>query len=562
MRGQSSFTIRTFVSIFPLMGNASDVQSSKQLRHLPDFAAYILHHRRDDFLRVARNLLREYDVPLLKKMSIDEGNDLADKSNLELLTSLVEKTPSRHIQNAVERWRTNQFPNVPRNQFVVEDVTRIGHVRKLSFLKMLPFYSRDPDKMIALIGEIDAYILEYTATTLHNFVGIIDDRMHEQLERLKQSEQLYKNAERISHIGNWTWKVSTTDEITWTDELYRIFDLEPQSQTITFTQYLELIHPNDVDTVKTALSGAQVTHAPFEFFHRIITHKGNLKILHMMGEVNINSTGDVLQLVGSAQDVTAIKEAEHILLEQQSILERRTKELQESNASLEEFAYVTSHDLKEHLRKISIFIGLLGESVKWPGEREKDWYDRIAASAIRMRNLIDDLLALSLLSADKRPEANSLDELLDDALVVLENQIDEARAIIHRSHLPNASVIPSQIRQLFQNLLSNALKFSKPGQRPEIHIAHQIRSSENSGENGRAPGNYLEITVSDNGIGFENTHAEKIFAVFQRLHPHNEYEGTGIGLAICRKVVNNHRGTITASAQPGVGAKFTILLPI
>jgi signal transduction histidine kinase len=401
--------------------------SGKQLRLLPGFAQFIIGQHQDEFLSFSRKMLREMEIPLLKRMSIEEGDALADKSNMELLTSLNNGNPAQHIEKAIDRWRAAQFPRAQRNHFVVEDVTGIGHTRKMSFLEFLPRYTRDPEKIVEICGEIDAYVLEYTSTTLHSFVGIIDDRIHEYVDHL----------------------------------------------------------------------------------------------------------------------------------------ERQTRELRESNASLEEFAYAASHDLKEPLRKISVFIKLLGDAMEWPGERERSWYQRIEAAAERMRMLIDDLLSLSLLSVEANRAPYSLKSILDEAVQHLTLKIEETKAVVNSSDLPEARVIASQIGLLFQSLLSNSLKFTKPGVPPVISVIHRILGPSEAHElYGLQKKSHVEIEISDNGIGFDNSHSERIFAVFQRLHAKDEYDGTGIGLAICRKVMKNHEGVIVAKGKPGKGATFTVVIPV
>lgn len=403
------------------------MSETKELKLLPDFATFILQNHKTDFLSFSRRMLRNLDIPLLRQMSIEEGDALADKSNIELLQSLSNRNPAQHIEKAIDRWRKSQFPRTTRNHFVVDDVTGIGHTRKVSFLEFLPLYSTDPRRIVEICAEIDIYILEYTSTTLHNFVGIIDDRIHEYVEHL----------------------------------------------------------------------------------------------------------------------------------------ERRTRELQESNASLEEFAYAASHDLKEPLRKISIFIKLLGESLSNATDKDKLFYDRILAAADRMTALIDDLLSLSVLSREAQPERYSLEKVLSDTLQILDRKIEETGAKIESTVLPEAKIIPSQFALLFQNLLSNSLKFTRPGVSPMINVSHRpVAADEASQLYGLERTPAIEIIVEDNGIGFNNAHQEKIFAVFQRLHNKDEYDGTGIGLAICRRIAKNHNGIIVGEGELGKGAKFRVIIPV
>jgi PAS domain S-box-containing protein len=544
------------------MEKGSELHGGGNFRLLRLFAAYLLDQKRDAFLRFSSDKLFELDVPLLRQIPRAEGEALADKSNIEMLQSLAEGHPGAHIQKAIDRWRTEQFPRVQRNHFVVEDVTRIGHARKVSFLKFLPEFTNDNRELVELMMEVEDYILEYTSTTLHNFVDIIDNRMIEQLDRLQESEALYKNAERIANIGNWRWEVNA-NTVHWTDGLYRIYGFEPGSIAVNFEVFLSYVHEAEREKIKNVIVDSLTSRKPFEFYHRIVTDAGIIKTLHSRGEVMMNDKGDVYQMIGSAQDVTTLKEAERQLREHQEILEHKTRELQESNASLEEFAFVASHDLKEPLRKISILISMLGESVVWETEKQRVWYERILASAARMRNLIEDLLSLSMISANTQKSRHNLGEVFNKALSVFDTVVQEMRATIISDELPEADIIPSQFDQLFQNLLSNALKFTRSGVAPEIKITHRILTPEGSAAEyslPRAP--HLEICVADNGVGFNNVYSEKIFAVFQRLHHKDLYEGTGIGLAICRKVVKNHGGIMVAKGQEGKGAEFLVIIPL
>jgi light-regulated signal transduction histidine kinase (bacteriophytochrome) len=243
-------------------------------------------------------------------------------------------------------------------------------------------------------------------------------------------------------------------------------------------------------------------------------------------------------------------------------LEERTRELQESNANLEEYAYVTSHDLKEPLRKISIFLDRLSSLKEKATPKEADYLDKIQNSAVRMTEMIDDLLSLSLITRDKQIEKTDLEQLLQEVLLTFEPHLEELGATVISQRLPEAAIVRAQFRQLFQNLISNALKFSHPDRRPVINISHRFLSPDEVTDSSLVPAlEYLEITVDDNGIGFDAQFGEKIFAVFQRLHLREKYEGTGIGLAICRKIAKNHGGIIRAQGRLDHGATFTIVIP-
>ena len=192
----------------------------------------------------------------------------------------------------------------------------------------------------------------------------------------------------------------------------------------------------------------------------------------------------------------------------------------------------------------------------------KIYLQKIVDASQRMQVMISDLLSISMISGNRAFENFSLQKILEETLQTLEYKIEQQNALIKSTPLPDANIIPSQFRQLFQNLLSNSLKFVQPGKQPVIMISHSFVDQQDLAHYQLTkPGRYHRIEISDNGIGFENEFAGKIFAIFQRLHGRSEYEGSGIGLAICKKIVEHHGGLIYASGVPEVGATFTIILP-
>ena len=258
-------------------------------------------------------------------------------------------------------------------------------------------------------------------------------------------------------------------------------------------------------------------------------------------------------------DYTPLKQ-----LQQQ--LEASVVELQRSNRNLEQFAYVASHDLQEPLRKIQAFGDMIqNQYAPVLGPDGADIIRRMQSAAARMQMLIKDVLAYSRV-ATKREVTKPVDlnQLVNGVLSDLETVIEERQADVSAEPLPTLAGDASQLRQLFQNLIGNALKFSKPADPPTVRIrARPVvgRDADVPVSAGDANRAFYVIEVTDNGIGFEPQHAERIFQVFQRLHSRNNYEGTGIGLAIVQKVVENHQGYIRAESQVGRGATFRILLP-
>jgi len=258
-------------------------------------------------------------------------------------------------------------------------------------------------------------------------------------------------------------------------------------------------------------------------------------------------------------DVTSIKEA-------QLQLERYVEDLKRSNQNLEQFAYAASHDLKEPMRKIELFSDRLKDRLRDKlTQEDKGFFDRILHATHRMNTLIDDLLMYSHVSSGAvRDEMVDLNQKVKRVLEDLEVEVEENKAIISVDPLPTIKGHRRQLQQLFQNLISNAIKYSRPGVPPQVRIsARMVKGNDPTISNAQVNSekHYHLIEVSDNGIGFDQQDAERIFHVFTRLHGNAEYKGTGVGLSIVRKVVENHGGYIWAEGKEGEGATFKVLLP-
>jgi len=257
------------------------------------------------------------------------------------------------------------------------------------------------------------------------------------------------------------------------------------------------------------------------------------------------------------KDITERKRTEETLA-------RKAAELARSNAELEQFAYVASHDLQEPLRKIQAF----GDRLKSKCDAAKledgrDYLERMQSAAARMQTLINDLLTFSrVISATQPFVPVDLAAVTKEVLTDLEVRIEQNKAKIELGPLPTIEADPLQMRQLLQNLVGNALKFQPPNAQPVIKIqAQTIQSPFVTNPDAEANDEICELIVQDNGIGFEEKYLDKIFAMFQRLHGRSEYEGTGVGLAVCRRITDRHGGTITATSKPGEGATFIVRVP-
>lgn len=251
-------------------------------------------------------------------------------------------------------------------------------------------------------------------------------------------------------------------------------------------------------------------------------------------------------------DITKRKESENALLHAKADLEKYASALQQSNEELEQFAYVASHDLQEPLRKIQAFGDrLLGKENENLSESGKDYLSRILNAAGRMKGLINDLLSFSRVTTQAKPFSKvDLNQLAAEVMSDIEVAIERAHAQVEIKPLPTIEADALQMRQLFQNLLSNAIKFRKEDVAPVIRVYGQ------EGEEG-----YIRLYFEDNGIGFDERYVDKIFTIFQRLEGRN-YEGTGVGLAICKKIAVRHGGDIMARSRPGEGSTFIVTLPL
>lgn len=400
---------------------------------------------------------------------------------------------------------------------------------------------------------------------------------HEVLQRenaetqLKINYDMLNEAQEIAKLGHWKWDVKN-DKLVWSDTMRKIYGSEPDTE-LTYAHYTDRLHPDDREYVENTIRNSFETKVFNEFYHRIVMPDGTVKTLHSKGDIVLDQNGDVSYMIGTGQDVTLMKEVEQELL-------TKTQELEATNLELQKFASIASHDLREPLRKIITFAGMLEAEYKEQlGEKGKAYIEKMIGSSERMQHLIDDVLEFSsLTSANVKFARVDLGSIATQVLSDIEVLVKSSNAQVRVDKMPEIEANAGQLALLFQNIISNAIKFTKPGVGPEVHIhASIIRGDE-------LPEDYLKIRrhdssvlknprfwenerfcrifINDNGIGFDEVYLDRIFALFQRLHSKSEYEGTGIGLAVCKKVVDIHHGMITAKSKPGEGAVFIITLPV
>jgi PAS domain S-box-containing protein len=277
--------------------------------------------------------------------------------------------------------------------------------------------------------------------------------------------------------------------------------------------------------------------------------------------------GDNNEIIGFSKvtkDLTDKKMAEDQIRNFNEELKRKNEELEKMNTELQSFAYISSHDLQEPLRKIQTFATrILEKEQDNLSAHGKDHFRRMQSAAARMQKLIEDLLAYSRTNTSERVfQLTNLNIIIEEVKEDLKENIQEKNAVIETEDLGELRVIPFQFHQLIYNIIGNSLKYAREGHPPRIRIKGEVANGIKFNGQKISPKNkYFHLTISDNGIGFEQQYNEKIFEVFQRLHGKTEYSGTGVGLAIAKKIVENHNGVINASGETNKGATFDIYLP-
>jgi PAS domain S-box-containing protein len=332
--------------------------------------------------------------------------------------------------------------------------------------------------------------------------------------------------------------------------------------------WLQLLHPDE--RKKNKRQWMRAIHSGHDFIseHRFLRHDGAYRWQLSRIIAQKDALGNIQMWVGTGTDIqeqkTFTTELEKLVSERTAELVLTNADLVKMNIELQSFAYVSSHDLQEPMRKIQMITSrLLEKEYESLSDYAQEHFKRLQKTANRMQELIKDLLLYSSTSSQDRIYVKTdLKELVDEVKYEFKEMIDERNAIIEIDFLPVMAVIRFQVKQLFQNLISNALKFAAPQRQLHVHIKAEIMKGGDTGIDSLHPdGNYCHITVTDNGIGFDSQYKLRIFEVFQRLHITPDFNGTGIGLAIVKKIVDNHKGVIVASGKVNKGARFDVYLP-
>lgn len=362
--------------------------------------------------------------------------------------------------------------------------------------------------------------------------------------KLVDKEVLFENILEGTLAGYFDWHITTNYEYL-SPTFKSMFGYADHEMENSPDSWQKIIHPDDLPGVfetfgkHVASRGAIPYDSEVRYYHK----DGSIVWVYCRGKIiEWDEEGNPLRMVGSHVDITKLKEAENT--------EKYARELEKKNRELEQFAYVASHDLQEPLRTVNSFVELFKREYKDNlDETGQDYLRFIEQGSTRMSTLVRDLLDYSRLGRNKELGEADCDKLVKNVEADLSKVIKETGAQIKTDKLPVVKGYVTELRLLFQNLISNALKFSKPGTAPEIHISAEDK-----------PGQYV-FRIKDNGIGIAEEHSERIFTIFQRLHNKTEFEGTGIGLAQCRKIMDSHNGDIRVESKLGEGSTFYFTLP-
>lgn len=380
----------------------------------------------------------------------------------------------------------------------------------------------------------------------------VTERIHAD-ETIRHSNQRFELLSKATNDAIWDFDIKAGTFTHIGDGFSKLFGYDHDEVTSDLNFLIKLVHPDDLQGMLKSRNASIQDHEQiyWEDEYRFKTKDDKYAYVHDRGYIIRDRQGNALRMIGATQDITHRKEYEKSLEMLNADLEKYSRDLAASNAELEQFAYVASHDLQEPLRMVSSFMTLLeknyGDKID---DRGKQYIHFAVDGAKRMRQIILDLLEYSRVGRfNMQKEDVDVKKAIEEILLLYVNQINEKHATVVLENLPVIRSHHTPIRQIFQNLIGNALKYTHPDASPEIRIDCQ-----------ESPQEYI-FKVSDNGIGIAKEYYEKIFVLFQRLYTKNEYSGTGIGLSVCKKIVEALGGKIWVESEEGRGSTFYFTLP-
>lgn len=420
---------------------------------------------------------------------------------------------------------------------------------------------------------------------VHSILSVSTDVTEEVVSRKKieEAEQIFRGAVELAELGTWNLDV-LTGETVFSQRHAEMFGFH--RRVLSSNDAMSVVETDDFERVLDLFNKALKpgSDGKYEAEYRIINAStGRRQVIHAQGQAYFDKDGKPTNISGTARDITIERELQSALENEVAVrtlqlqdtaeelkrlnnkLEDANKALTRSNEELAQYAYVASHDLQEPLRKIRLFSSLLKD-----GKRDSESYnrsvDRISFAAERMSQLIADLLDFSrLLQQEAVMQPVNLNTVANSVWNDFELVVEEKGATASISQLPEIHAVSIQINQLFYNLISNSLKFTSEGVKPHISIEWEMADGlEAASHTGQLMTfeKYYHIIFKDNGIGFDTQHSDQIFEIFKRLHGQESYEGSGIGLALCRRIVANHQGFLFAESEPGKGSAFHVYIPV
>jgi two-component system CheB/CheR fusion protein len=472
------------------------------------------------------------------------GNDIEGKSLLEIMPELKDTT----FIDLLDKVRTT---GIPFHGIEVESPKNMhGNIKEEYFFNFVFQPYMETDQTISGITIIGNEVTEQVLAK----------------RKIEESERKFKQLAEL--MPQKVWTADAEGHKTYFNQTLLDY-AGMSSEELNGDKWKQMIHPDDWEQDEMKWKKSIKTGEIYQSESRFLRHDGKY-LWHLTIAVPLkDDKGEIVLWIGSKTEIEKQRKQKEKLEEavegRTSELKQANEELKKMNKELEAFAYVSSHDLQEPLRKIRTMAGrILEKENQNLSDSGKNYFHLMQNAAERMQTLIQDLLAFSRLSmADRKFETTDLNIIIEEVKKEFKDTIAEKNAFIEVKEICEVKIIPFQFRQLMHNLISNALKFSNPEIPPHIKISSVNKTYSEINQLTLTPHKeYCHISISDNGIGFEKEFAEKIFEVFQKLHPKDEYSGTGIGLAIVKKIVENHDGIITATSELKKGTTFNIYIPI
>lgn len=482
--------------------------------------------------------------------------------------------PITHISNNIRSESLlNDVQTVLSSGTSLEKEVQLAGGKDL-LMRITPYLTHDGHMDGVIISFVDIRELVSTRETLKKLNTHLQDKVKEGSLALALSEERFRLVSRATNDAIWDWDL-VNNSVWWSDAFYKQYGYEHPTPGLDRNSWLQKIHPQDQSATTNSIYAAINTHqSQWTGEYRFRREDGWYADVLDRAYILYDDNGTAFRMLGSMLDVTELKKTQYDLARAKEALEEKVAErtaqlkqlneaLETSNHDLQQFASIASHDLQEPLRKIHMFSKAIQD--RFDNQLPEDikvYFAKIIRSTDRMRALVIDILNFSRLSAEntyfRRTDLKMMyAEILEDFEII----IREKQATVTAGELPEIDLIPGQFRQVLHNLLSNALKFTRPGNPPVIHLEATCIGEKSFAAAPDPAGAFYRFSITDNGIGFEEKNAENVFKLFQRLHPKDRFEGTGIGLAITKKIIERHNGLITAHSSQDQGARFDFILP-